>query len=44
VHAGLNQIYLVVSGAGEAVTLAVTDPAITLCTNEVTIGKAVPQT
>lgn len=43
IHTGLNQIFLVVNGPGTAVTLTVTDPAVTLCTNELTIGDGVAQ-
>jgi hypothetical protein len=40
---GLNQIFVLVEGGGDTVDLAVLDPAVTLCTNEITVGKAYPR-
>ncbi|MEJ3742231.1 hypothetical protein WEI85_02875 [Actinomycetes bacterium KLBMP 9797] len=42
VHRGLHQIFLVMDGGGNTVELTVADPAITLCTNEVTVGTPAP--
>ncbi|HEX5597638.1 MAG TPA: hypothetical protein VFX61_16710 [Micromonosporaceae bacterium] len=43
VRKGLNQIFLLIEGAGTAVNVTVTDPAVTVCTNVITVGKLVPQ-
>lgn len=42
VKRGLHQIFFKVVGGGGAVELMLTDPAVTLCTNEITVGKLVP--
>jgi hypothetical protein len=42
VRAGVNQIMLVVGGGGEFIDMTVLDPAVTVCTNEVTVGTARP--
>jgi len=44
VRRGLNQIYFLLEGRGDAVQLSVNDPGVTLCTRLVTIGKIVPKT
>ncbi|MEQ4302639.1 hypothetical protein ABNF97_14770 [Plantactinospora sp. B6F1] len=43
VHRGLNAMFLLVSGGGDAVQLTVADPAATFCTDEIEIGALVPQ-
>jgi hypothetical protein len=43
VRTGVNQIMLIVEGGGDYVDLTVLDPAVTACTNEVTVGTAKPQ-
>ncbi|AVT29901.1 hypothetical protein C6361_10800 [Plantactinospora sp. BC1] len=43
VHRGLNAMFLLVSGGGNAVQLTVADPAATFCTDEIEIGALVPQ-
>ncbi|BCL16707.1 hypothetical protein [Micromonospora sagamiensis] len=43
VHRGLNAMFLLVSGGGDEVQLAVSDPAASLCTDEIEIGALVPQ-
>ncbi len=42
VRKGLNQDFFVITASGNSVELTVQDPAVTLCTNEITIGNAVP--
>ncbi|MEU4624569.1 hypothetical protein AB0G04_31925 [Actinoplanes sp. NPDC023801] len=40
---GLNHIYFRVQGAGDAAQLSVHDPAVRLCTRDITVGKLIPQ-
>ena len=42
VHPGLHQIFFVLDGGGNAVELTIQDPDVWLCTNEITVGQAVP--
>jgi hypothetical protein len=42
VRPGLHQIFFVLDGAGDAVELTIQDPGVWLCTNEITVGQAVP--
>jgi hypothetical protein len=44
VRRGLNQIYFRVQGAGDAVQLTVHDPAVRLCTRDITVGRIMPKT
>jgi hypothetical protein len=41
VKPGLHQMYFVMYGGSDAVELTVHDPAVWLCTNEITVGEAV---
>jgi hypothetical protein len=43
VRRGLNQIYFQLQAAGDAVRLSVSDPGVTLCTRNITVGKVVPK-
>jgi hypothetical protein len=43
VRPGLNQIFFVIVGGGDAVELTIHEPGTWLCTNEVTVGEAVPR-
>ncbi|RZU72235.1 hypothetical protein EV384_0584 [Micromonospora kangleipakensis] len=43
VRTGLHQIFFEFTGGGDTVELSVTDPGVTLCTNEVAIGTPTPQ-
>ncbi|HEX5542986.1 MAG TPA: hypothetical protein VFX60_15725 [Micromonospora sp.] len=43
VRQGLNQVFFLIEGAGDTVTVTVTDPAVTICTNAITVGTLVPQ-
>jgi hypothetical protein len=43
VHKGLHQVIMLVEGVGDTIELTVQDPAVTLCTNEITVGRAVPR-
>ncbi|RLQ04608.1 hypothetical protein EAD96_13960 [Micromonospora sp. BL1] len=40
---GLNDVFFMLEGAGSAVELTVNTPGVRLCTNLVTIGRAVPK-
>jgi hypothetical protein len=40
---GLNHIYFRLQGAGDTVQLTVHDPAVRLCTRDITVGKLLPQ-
>jgi hypothetical protein len=42
VQPGLHQIFFVLDGGGSAVELAIQEPGVWLCTNEITVGQAVP--
>ncbi|SCL66544.1 hypothetical protein [Micromonospora chersina] len=43
VKKGLNQRFFEISGGGDAVELTVSGPAISLCTNEISIGNPIPK-
>lgn len=43
VRGGLNQIYFQLQGAGNTVQLTVHDPAVRLCTRDITIGELIPK-
>lgn len=43
VHRGLNAMFLLMRAGGDKATLEVSDPAATLCTDEIEIGTVVPQ-
>ncbi len=43
IHTGLNQYYFQISGGGDSIQLTVADRAVTLCTNEISIGNLVPK-
>jgi hypothetical protein len=43
VQRGLHQFFFPVEAGGDMVRLTVTDPTVTLCTNEITIGTARPR-
>lgn len=43
VRRGLHQIFLPLAGGGDAVELTVRDPAVKLCTNDIEVGRVVPQ-
>jgi hypothetical protein len=40
---GLNHIYFRLQGAGDTVQLTVHDPAVRLCTRDITVGKLLPR-
>jgi hypothetical protein len=40
---GLNQIFIVLDGAGTDLQMQVMDPDVTVCTKDVVVGNAVPQ-
>jgi hypothetical protein len=40
---GLNQIFIVLDGAGSDLEIQVLDPSVTVCTKDVVVGNAVPQ-
>jgi hypothetical protein len=42
VHNGLSQMFFRIDGGGEAIELAVEDPTVTVCTSQITVGRAVP--
>jgi hypothetical protein len=42
VQPGLHQIFFVLDGGGDAVELTIKDSGVWLCTNEITVGQAVP--
>lgn len=42
VKRGLHQIFFKVVGGGGGVELTITDPAVTLCTNDIAVGKLIP--
>ncbi|MET8310450.1 hypothetical protein [Micromonospora sp. NPDC005173] len=39
---GLNEVFFLLEGAGSAVEVAIQGPAVGLCTNLLTVGRAVP--
>lgn len=43
VRQGLGQMFLSMQGGGDAVEVTVSDPAVVLCTNLITVGEAVAQ-
>jgi hypothetical protein len=43
VRPGLNQIYFVLPGKGNAVELTINDPTVAVCSDGVTVGNAHPQ-
>jgi hypothetical protein len=43
VHRNLNQVIFLMEGVGDTVEMTVQDPGVTLCTNDITVGVAVPQ-
>lgn len=42
VHRGLHEIFFLMSGVGDTVELTVQNPAVTVCTKAITIGKLAP--